>query len=111
MAREGEEKLRLESGARAVAVEVAEKRVLGLIQHHGRIETGSEAIGEKRFAYAGRSLNGNVSKIQGSSLGDNGVSQRRNGENEDERRKDAPGHPRWLINGNVRGWPGASSLR
>ena len=65
MAVEEVEELRLKRGARAVGVEVAQKRVLHFLQHDCGVESSAEALRECGLARANRSFNRDVAELQG----------------------------------------------
>ena len=47
MPRQGEEQLRLEAGAWPFRIEIGEERIVGLVEHHRRIEAGTELVGQR----------------------------------------------------------------
>ena len=65
VARQREEELRLEPGARPAGVEVGEKRIVGLVEHDRRIEPRAEPVGQRRLAHAQRTFDGDVPEVQG----------------------------------------------
>src|SRR5262245_38215724 len=54
------EELCLQCRARTTGIEVGQERILGLFEHGGCVETGSEARGERSLADADRSFDRDV---------------------------------------------------
>src|SRR4029077_16271355 len=64
MAIEQIEQLRLQRRAGTIGVEVGEKRVVGILAHDRRIETGGEAFGQSGLASANRTVDCDVVEVQ-----------------------------------------------
>ena len=59
------EELRLQRGAGPIGVEVGEKRILGFLEHEGRVEARAEPFGQRGFARADRTFDRDVAELQG----------------------------------------------
>ena len=60
---EREEQLRLKCGAAAAAVELREKRVLGIVLHYRGVQSRSESLGEECFAETRRPFDRQIAKV------------------------------------------------
>ena len=58
------EELRLQCRARAIGIEVREKRILGVFEHKRGVEAGGEPLGKRGFARADRSFDRDVAELQ-----------------------------------------------
>src|SRR5580693_4260919 len=62
---EREEKLDLEGGAFAPAVEVVQERIRGLVEHDRRVEPRAQPLGKRRLAQGQRAFDGQVAEVHG----------------------------------------------
>src|SRR5262249_36615902 len=62
------EQLCLKSGARTIAIEIAEKRIFGIFEDEGCVEPRRQPLCQRGFACADRTFHGEVAELQGAPM-------------------------------------------